>query len=118
MVAATVLGAVLEGVTGIGGASQMASQASQGIAAGYIASYGRDQESQADRLGAEYLSRVNLDPKNMVDVIGVLKNQEQYAEDTARAEGRTAQPRTNPTSTVGGSVLRIINGLLSRLQRT
>lgn len=95
VVAATILGAVVEGVTGIGGAGQMASQASQGVAAGYVASYSRDQESQADRLGAEYLARVNLDPKNMVDVIGVLKNQEQYAEDSARAEGRTPQPRAN-----------------------
>lgn len=71
----------------------MASEASQGIAAGYVASYSRDQESQADRLGAEYLARVNVDPKNMIDVIGVLKSQEQYAEDSARAEGRTPQPR-------------------------
>ena len=95
VLAATVLGAVLEGVTGVSGAGQIASQASQGIAAGYVASYSRDQESQADRLGAEYLARVNLDPKNMIDVIGVLKNQEQYAADSARAEGRTPQPRAD-----------------------
>lgn len=95
VLAATVLGAVVEGVTGVRGVGQIASQTSQGIAAGYIASYSRDQESQADRLGAEYLSRVSFDPQNMIDVIGVLKNQEQYAEDTARAEGRTPPPRAS-----------------------
>lgn len=85
--AATVLGAVLEG-QGFGGAGQLASQASQTVAAGYIASYGRDQELQADGLGAEYLSRIHYDPRNMVDVITVLKNQERFAADQAKAEGR------------------------------
>lgn len=94
VIAATILGAVLEGA-GVGGAGQMASQVSQGVAAGYIASYGREQELQADRLGAEYLSRSHYDPRNMVDVITVLKNQERFADDTARAEGRTPQPHTN-----------------------
>jgi len=87
VLAATVLGAVLE-VKGVSGATDIASTLSQGVAAGYIASYSRDQETQADKLGAEYLARNNYDPKNMIDVIRVLKSQEQYAADTARAEGR------------------------------
>ena len=70
-------------------------QVSQGVAAGYIASYGRDQELQADQLGAEYLARNHYNPSNMVDVIQVLKNQERYAEEVARAEGRKAPPKTN-----------------------
>ncbi len=88
VLAASVLGAVLES-QGFGGAGQLASQASQSVAAGYIASYGRDQELQADGLGAEYLSRVHYDPRNMVDVITVLKNQERFAADLAKAEGRS-----------------------------
>ena len=88
VLAATILGAVLE-VKGVSGATDIASTMSQGVAAGYIASYSRDQESQADKLGAEYLARIDYDPKNMVDVISVLKSQEQFAADTARAEGRT-----------------------------
>lgn len=88
VLAATVLGAVLE-VKGVSGATDIASTLSQGVAAGYIASYSRDQETQADQLGAEYLARNNYDPKNMIDVIRVLKSQEQYVADTARAEGRT-----------------------------
>jgi predicted Zn-dependent protease len=94
VLAATVLGALLES-QGVTGASDVASQVSQGVAAGYIASYGRDQELQADRLGAEYLARNNYDPRNMIDVIEVLKNQERYAEAVARAEGRTPQPQSN-----------------------
>jgi len=89
VIAATVLGAVIE-AAGVPGATDLASQASQSAAAGYIASYSRDQESQADELGAEYLARNRYDPRNMVDVIQVLKNQEQFAIDTAKAEGKPA----------------------------
>src|SRR6185295_19283307 len=68
---------------------------SQSAAAGYIASYSRDQESQADELGAEYLSRNRYDPQNMVDVIQVLKSQEQFAADLAKAEGRPVASASN-----------------------
>ncbi|CAG1019696.1 partial Beta-barrel assembly-enhancing protease, partial [Burkholderiaceae bacterium] len=61
VLAATILGAVLEG-RGVGGAGDLASQVSQSVAAGYIASYSREQELEADRLGAEYLARVNYNP--------------------------------------------------------
>ncbi|MCP5267661.1 MAG: M48 family metalloprotease [Zoogloeaceae bacterium] len=92
VLAATILGAVLES-QGVSGATDLAGSLSQGVAAGYIASYSRDQELQADQLGAEYLERIKYDPKNMVDVIRVLKSQEQFAADTARAEGREAPAR-------------------------
>ncbi len=87
VLAATVLGAVLEG-SGVAGAGQLASELSQGVAAGYVARYSREQELQADTLGAEYLARTGYDPQNMVDVIGVLKSQERFAADRARAEGK------------------------------
>ena len=90
VLAATILGAVLEN-GGVPGAGQAASQASQGLAAGYIAKYSRAQESQADALGAAYLAGVNYDPHNMVDVIKLLENQERFAADEARAEGRAPQ---------------------------
>jgi predicted Zn-dependent protease len=93
VLAATILGAVLE-AGGVEGAVDLASQVSQGVAAGYIARYSREQELQADELGAEYLARSNYDPRNMVDVILVLKNQERFAADSARAEGR-APPEGN-----------------------
>ena len=89
VLAATVLGAVLES-QGVSGAERLASQVSQTAAAGYVASYGREQELQADGLGAEYLARNAYDPRNMVRVIGVLKDQERFAADQARAAGRPA----------------------------
>jgi predicted Zn-dependent protease len=88
VMAATVLGVLLEAVTGVQGAAQAANQVSSNAAAGSIASYSREQELQADQLGAEYLSRVGYNPKNMVDVIGVLKDQERFAADNARAAGK------------------------------
>lgn len=94
VLAASVLGAVLE-AGGIPGAGNLASQVSQTAAAGYIASYSRDQESQADQLGAEYLSRNRYDPQNMIDVIQVLKRQEQFAADRAKAEGKPAPSGTS-----------------------
>ena len=94
VLAASVLGAVLE-AKGVSGAGQMASQASQTAAAGYVARYGREQELQADGLGAQYLARSNFDPRNMVDVVNVLKNQERFAADLAKTQGR-AVPQQNP----------------------
>ena len=90
VLAATVLGVLVEGATGVGGTAQAASQIGQSVAAGRLASYSREQETQADQLGAEYLSRNRYNPRNMVDVIQVLKSQERFAADQARAEGRTA----------------------------
>ncbi len=89
VLAASVLGAVLE-AKGVAGAGQAAAQVSQTAAAGYIATYGREQELQSDSLGAEYLSRSNYDPKNMINVINVLKNQERFAADQAAKAGRAA----------------------------
>lgn len=89
VLAASVLGAVLES-QGVSGAADLSGRVAQGVAAGYIASYSREQELQADTLGAEYLARNHYNPRNMVDVIQVLKSQEAYAADQARAEGRPA----------------------------
>jgi predicted Zn-dependent protease len=89
VLAATVLGAVLE-AKGVSGATDLASKTSQSVAAGLVASYSREQESQADELGADYLARNHYNPRNMVDVITVLKNQERFAADQAKAEGKPA----------------------------
>jgi predicted Zn-dependent protease len=92
--AATLLGVVLES-QGVTGAGQLASNVSQTAAAGYVATYGREQELQADSLGAEYLSRNAFDPRNMINVIGALKNQERFAADQARAAGRAAPAQSS-----------------------
>jgi predicted Zn-dependent protease len=86
---ANVLGSVLES-KGYGGIGNVTGQVSQMAAAGYIAAYSRDQESQADQLGAEYLAKNNYDSARMIDVIRMLKNQEIFAADMARKAGRPA----------------------------
>ena len=56
-----------------------------------LSGYGREHELEADRLGAQYLARTGYDPQAMVKVVGVLKNQELFDAEVAKAEGR--QPR-------------------------
>jgi len=53
-----------------------------------IRGYGREHELQADKLGAEYLARVGYQPKSMIDVVSVLKAQEEFEKLQARQEGR------------------------------
>jgi len=50
--------------------------------------YGREHELEADRLGAVYMARSGYDPERILDVLGVLKDQSQFAAELARAEGR------------------------------
>lgn len=57
----------------------------------WLSGYGREHELEADRLGAEYLARAGYDPQAMIRVVGVLKDQELFDAETAKAEGR--QPR-------------------------
>jgi predicted Zn-dependent protease len=57
-----------------------------------LSGYGRDHELEADRLGAQYLVRAGYDPQAMIKVIGVLKNQELFDAELAKAEGR--EPRS------------------------
>jgi predicted Zn-dependent protease len=56
-----------------------------------LSGYGREHELEADRLGAEYLARNDYDPNAMIEVVGVLKNQEEFEKERAKAEGR--EPR-------------------------
>ena len=57
-----------------------------------LSGYGREHELEADRLGAEYLARTGYDPQAMIKVVGVLKNQELFDNEVAKAEGR--EPRS------------------------
>ncbi|MCK9201986.1 MAG: M48 family metalloprotease [Gallionella sp.] len=56
-----------------------------------LSGYGRDHELEADRLGAQYLTRTEYDPQAIIKVIGVLKNQELKDAELAKQEGR--EPR-------------------------
>ncbi len=53
-----------------------------------LSGYGREHELESDGLGAEYLARAGYDPKAMIDVIRVLKDQETFAAAEAKKQGR------------------------------
>ncbi len=53
-----------------------------------IRGYGREHELEADRLGAEYLARTGYDPEEMLGVVRILADQEDYERRRAGAEGR------------------------------
>src|SRR5690606_19722405 len=61
------------------------------IGGALLSGYGREHELESDRLGAEYLARAGYDPRAMLGVLEVLKNQEEYEKARAEAEGR--EPR-------------------------
>ncbi|HWK75687.1 MAG TPA: M48 family metalloprotease [Povalibacter sp.] len=56
--------------------------------AALVRGYGRDNELEADRLGAEYLQDSGLAPEHMIDVVRLLKNQEMFEVARAREENR------------------------------
>ena len=78
------LGAVISASTGIQGVDTLTDMAGTAIVRGY----GRDHELEADRLGAEYLAKSGYDPEAMLEVVGILKNQETFEVAVARQEGR------------------------------
>ncbi len=87
----TSIGAALSSIF-VPGMTQASNQLVQFAGGALLRGYGRTHELEADQLGAEYLARTNYNPEAMLDVIGVLKNQELFEKDQAKAEGR--EPRT------------------------
>ncbi|HLS81924.1 MAG TPA: M48 family metalloprotease [Steroidobacter sp.] len=82
------IGAAIVGVyTGSGDLANLANYAGAAIVRGY----GRDQELEADRLGAEYLVGIGYRSDHMIDVVRLLKNQELFELQRAREEKR--EPR-------------------------
>lgn len=85
-----VAGVASIGVALVTGSAELA-QASQVLGGALMSGYGRSQELQSDRLGAEYIAKNNYDVDEMLGVIGILKNQELYAAQKAKDEGREQQ---------------------------
>ena len=81
-----ILGAVVAASTGVQGFDTLTDMAGTAIVRGY----GRDHELEADRLGAEYLAKSGYDPDAMLEVVGILKNQEAFETMMAEKEGREA----------------------------
>lgn len=82
------IGAAAVGIfTGSGDLAGLANYAGAALVRGY----GRDQELEADKLGAEYLAKTGQDPQHMIDVVRLLKNQELF--EIARAREEKRDPR-------------------------
>ena len=80
-------GAVIASQVGTPGAGDVLNVLGTAVVRGY----GRQHELEADRLGAEYLARTGYEPENMLDVLGFLKDQQEYARQMAEEEGRDYQ---------------------------
>ncbi|MGD8311410.1 MAG: M48 family metalloprotease [Gammaproteobacteria bacterium] len=78
------LGAVVTASTGVQGVDTLTDFLGTAVVRGY----GREHELEADRLGAEYLARSGYDPEAMLQVVGILKNQETFESEVAKKEGR------------------------------
>lgn len=63
-------------------------QATKMAGSALVAGYGRDMELEADGLGAEYMHSSGYDTDALIEVIGVLKDQETYARARARESGK------------------------------
>jgi len=79
-----ILGSVLAAGVGVQGTQDVVNVLGNALLQGY----GREHELEADRLGAEYLARSGYDPHAMIEVIGILKDQEQFEVQQAKEEGR------------------------------
>jgi len=84
--ASGLLNVLISAATGSDTLGQLGNQLSTGL----IRGYGRKHELEADRLGAQYLHRTGYNPEIMLEVIGVLKDQELYEMAKAKEENRPA----------------------------
>jgi len=83
--ASTVGGFVTAVATGSGYVGSQISQVASIWAQTGLSGFGREHELEADQLGAQYLVRAGYDPQAMINVITVLKNQEDF---NRRVSGR------------------------------
>lgn len=77
----TTVASILIGNRQLANLSQIASTA-------ILRGFGREAELEADRVGAEYIAKVGYDPDALKNVIGVLKNQEEFDKVLAEEENR------------------------------
>ena len=83
----TVLGAVAAGAAGGEGAAESVAQLGQVAGAGLIATYGRDQERQADEVGQALAAKDGYDPAGIAGFLATLGK-----ETTRLAGGRSREP--------------------------
>jgi predicted Zn-dependent protease len=80
----TAIGAIAAGIICGGQAAQAVGQLGQTAGAGLIASYGRDQEREADRLGQDYAAKAGSNPAAMADFLRTLENATSLDRDESR----------------------------------
>jgi predicted Zn-dependent protease len=78
-----ILGQLVAIGTGVGVAGDLTNVVGSAVVKGY----GRDMELEADGLGAQYLARSGYDPQAMIQVVEVLKAQDDFARDQAIQKG-------------------------------
>ena len=61
---------------------------SQLASAAILRGFGREAELEADKIGADYIAKLGYDPDALKNVIGVLKNQEEFDKVLAKEENR------------------------------
>lgn len=79
----SILGQAVAMGTGVGAAADVTGA----LGTAFVRGYGRDMELEADGLGAQYLARGGYDPQAMIEVVKVLKLQEDFARDQAAKRG-------------------------------
>ena len=79
-----ILGQLVAIGTGVGAAGDLTNVVGSAVVTGY----GRDMELEADGLGAQYLARSGYDPQAMIQVVEVLKSQDDFARDQAIKNGQ------------------------------
>jgi predicted Zn-dependent protease len=82
--ASGLLNVIITAATG----NQSLGNLSNQLGTGIIRGYGRKHELEADRLGAQYLHKSAYNPETMLNVIGVLKDQELYEKALAEKQNR------------------------------
>ncbi|RLA57519.1 MAG: peptidase M48, partial [Gammaproteobacteria bacterium] len=80
----SVLAAMAYIVTG----SRDVAEASTMAGTALVRGYGRDHELEADEYGAQYMHKTGYDTDALLEVIGVLKNQEQFQRVKAKSSGK------------------------------
>lgn len=83
----SILGQLVTMGTGMPAAGDLSNMLGSALVSGY----GRDMELEADGLGAEYLARSGYRPDAVLEVIGVLKDQDTFSRQQAAAQGKQVE---------------------------
>ena len=79
---------------GVAGAEQRLRRLGLGLAQGLVARYSREQELEADRIGAEYLARAGYDARELLGVLRMLQALERHGAEHGPARPRDAAEPT------------------------